>query len=106
MATMNGPTKLPQINPSARTAQIRLVHRSRGYWRVTIDNPPIINPANRQPTDARPNTSPRRCKSCVIGSSHVEHQLLWAIVSSVRSDSCRSLTRTGVCTDPPEMGGT
>src|ERR1700736_6045836 len=29
------------VNPPTKPAQIRLTQRSAGYWRVTIDNPPI-----------------------------------------------------------------
>ena len=29
------------VNPSANPTQIRIDRRSPGYWRVTIDNPPI-----------------------------------------------------------------
>ena len=41
MATMNAPTKVIQMNTPTRPAQIRVAQRSLGYWRVTIDNPPI-----------------------------------------------------------------
>jgi hypothetical protein len=41
MATMNAPTKVIQMNAPTRPAQIRVAQRSLGYWRVTIDNPPI-----------------------------------------------------------------
>jgi hypothetical protein len=41
MATMNAPTKLTQMNTPTKPAQIRLARGSSGYWRVTIDNPPI-----------------------------------------------------------------
>jgi enoyl-CoA hydratase/carnithine racemase len=41
MATMNAPTNLAQMNAPAKPTQIRVARRSPGYWRVTIDNPPI-----------------------------------------------------------------
>src|ERR1700677_1277951 len=41
MATLNAPTKLAQMNPLTKPAQIRVTRRSPAYWRVTIDNPPI-----------------------------------------------------------------
>jgi enoyl-CoA hydratase/carnithine racemase len=41
MATVNAPTKLKQMNVPAKPPQIRVARRSPGYWRVTIDNPPI-----------------------------------------------------------------
>lgn len=40
MATVNAPAKIAQMNAPTRR-QLRLTRRSAGYWRVTIDNPPI-----------------------------------------------------------------
>ena len=41
MTTTTGPTKPAHMTESKKPAQIRLTRRSPGYWRVTIDNPPI-----------------------------------------------------------------
>jgi len=41
MAAASAPIKPEQANSSAKTKQIRVSRRSPGYWRVTIDNPPI-----------------------------------------------------------------
>src|SRR5271156_3092992 len=41
MTALNAPTNLTQMSAPAKPAQIRLARLSPGYWRVTIDNPPI-----------------------------------------------------------------
>src|SRR5438270_7222013 len=41
MATVSAPAKVTQMNTPTQLAQIRVTRRSRAYWRVTIDNPPI-----------------------------------------------------------------
>ena len=41
MATATTPATPEQMNPPAKRRQVHLTRRSQGYWRVTIDNPPI-----------------------------------------------------------------
>src|SRR5579872_787007 len=41
MSKMSAASNLTQINAPAKPKQILLARRSPGYWRVTIDNPPI-----------------------------------------------------------------
>ncbi len=41
MATVSVPVKPERTNAPTGTAQNRVTWRSPGYWRVTIDNPPI-----------------------------------------------------------------
>jgi enoyl-CoA hydratase/carnithine racemase len=41
MTTVNAPMEPVPVSSVAEPAQIRFVRRSPGYWRVTIDNPPI-----------------------------------------------------------------
>src|ERR1700677_5021076 len=38
---MNAPTELTKMNAPTKPMQIRVARRSPGYWRVTVDNPPI-----------------------------------------------------------------
>ena len=41
MATMTEPTQSEKLESTTNRSQLRLTKRSAGYWRVTIDNPPI-----------------------------------------------------------------
>ena len=41
MTAMSAAAKPAQMTASTKPAQIRVVRHSPGYWRVTIDNPPI-----------------------------------------------------------------
>ena len=41
MATLNAASPSTNQAPNGKPEQIRVSRRSRAYWRVTIDNPPI-----------------------------------------------------------------